>query len=76
VYEKERDERTAESEGRAEDRQRARERERRVRGKKTEAAVLSEKNTERPDPLSPRVYFVIASFSRERERPVAETKEE
>ncbi|KYN21346.1 hypothetical protein ALC57_06271 [Trachymyrmex cornetzi] len=60
-------------------RQSGRQRERathRVRGKKTEAAVLSEKNTKRPDPLSPRVYFVIASFSRERERPAAGTKEE
>jgi len=47
----------------------------RVRGKKTEA-VRSEKNTERPDPLAPRVFLVIASFSRERERPAAGTKEE
>jgi len=46
-----------------------------VRGKKTEA-VRSEKNTERPDPLAPRVFLVIASFSRERERPAAGTKEE
>lgn len=49
----------------------------RVRGKKTEA-LRSEKNTERPDPLSPRVSSVIASFSRERgeRRPPAGTKKE
>lgn len=51
----------------------------RIRERKTEKECKGRKRKRcgvKSDPPSSRVFFVIAFFSRERERPVAETKEE